>query len=259
MCDLPDVWLLSRMLEPCVGGIVSKIYIVGGPYKISIDNKYVEHREGVDELTSLLERKPATLTKIERHGRWLIFEIAVCNRKYVYCMVSGFDIGYEQTTHTTHVIVVGDRQICLSDSKRRGRITICNNVVVDAELAAEGCDMLDVTIVDFASLLGRDPRPIINVLGDYRAVSGLGTMIRSEVLYYAKINPLCAASSLTRDQCETLYKAIKYVCLLIIQQGGTADYKPVVYNQQQTAVGTVYNYMLGGRLVYTLFSPDNIT
>lgn len=259
MSDLPDVWLLSRMLEPCVSDIVSRVYIVGGPYKISIDNKYTEHRNGIDELTVLLEHKPAVLSKIERHGRWLIFEIAVCNRRYVYVIVSGFDIGFEQTPHTTHVIAVGNRQICLSDSKRRGKIAVCNNVVVDAELATEGCDMLEVVTSDFAALLNADARPIITVLGDNRVVSGLGTMIRSEVLYYARINPLCLASSLTRDQCETLCKAVKYVCLLVIQQGGTTTYKPAIYGQRQSLGGTVHNYMFGGRNVYTLFSPNNIT
>ena len=63
--------------------------------------------------------------------------------------------------------------------------------------------------------------PIKTALLDQTIISGLGNIYANEVLFYAKVNPLKSAGSLTKDECEKICEGACEIIKEAIKMGGT--------------------------------------
>ncbi|MGW0038230.1 Fpg/Nei family DNA glycosylase [Gordonia sp. NPDC003376] len=78
-------------------------------------------------------------------------------------------------------------------------------------IASLGPDVLALSRDEFADILAGSGGRIKNVLTDQRIVAGIGNAYSDEILHAAKMSPFATAKTLTADQVETLYAAIRDV------------------------------------------------
>jgi formamidopyrimidine-DNA glycosylase len=118
----------------------------------------------------------------------------------------------------------GDEQLRLVDSSHLARV----NLLSEAELyerlplAELGPEVIseEFTLDAFAGMLKRR-RQIKALLLDQRVLAGLGNIYVDESLFEARIHPLRAASSLTFEEVERLYRAIRRIVPEAIALRGT--------------------------------------
>ncbi|MFT4087129.1 MAG: DNA-formamidopyrimidine glycosylase family protein [Gordonia sp. (in: high G+C Gram-positive bacteria)] len=78
-------------------------------------------------------------------------------------------------------------------------------------IATLGPGVLDLSRDEFASLLAATGSRIKTVLTDQRIMAGVGNAYSDEILNVAKLSPFAAAKSLTAEQVDALYAAMRSV------------------------------------------------
>ncbi|QRY63092.1 Fpg/Nei family DNA glycosylase [Gordonia sp. PDNC005] len=80
-------------------------------------------------------------------------------------------------------------------------------------IATLGPDVLQLTRDDFGTILTSRTSRIKNLLTDQRVVSGVGNAYSDEILHTAKLSPFATAKTLSDDQVDALYNAMRSVLL----------------------------------------------
>jgi len=79
----------------------------------------------------------------------------------------------------------------------------------------------------FHQQLRKRKTPVKTALLDQKLVVGIGNIYACEALYFAGIHPARPCNSLSRDESDALYRAIRHVLRIAIEAGGSTlkDYK----------------------------------
>ena len=153
-------------------------------------------------------------------------------------LVSGQQIGEFYQEHPApekhdHVVfhMENDTRVTFNDARRFGAMDLAPTAEVEAHkmLSSLGPEPLSNYLNDtylVAALAGRNA-PIKTALLDQRLIAGLGNIYVCEVLFRAKISPMCKAKDLSKEQVSTLVPIIRTVLEEAIEAGGSSlkDYR----------------------------------
>ncbi|KAK8913589.1 Formamidopyrimidine-DNA glycosylase [Platanthera zijinensis] len=104
-------------------------------------------------------------------------------------------------------------ELSFTDKRRLAKVRLLKDPEAVPPISELGPDALlePLQIDEFAEVLRKKKTAIKALLLDQSFVSGIGNWIADEVLYQASIHPLQTASSLSREECESLHRSIKEV------------------------------------------------
>jgi len=128
---------------------------------------------------------------------------------------------------------------------------------MNAAVSELGPDVRSITFEDLVAGISKRQRSMIGaVLLDQKILSGIGNYLRSEVLYYARIDPRRKIASFEDRDYRHLYKAITYVYKKVIDSGGELEYSggtyiPRIHGQETDKKGRkIVMEKISGRFMY---------
>lgn len=166
---------------------------------------------------------------IKRVGKWLIFET---EDRYLlshlrmegkfYLKDKKEDKGKHE--HVTITFYDGGT-LRYEDTRKFGRMNLIKkeDLMNTESIAKQGLEPGDKNLTSEYLLekFKNKKLPIKSVLLDQTIISGLGNIYVNEVLFYAKINPLRSANSLTKEECELITIGADEIIKEAIKMGGT--------------------------------------
>ncbi len=206
MPELPEVQTTINELRPFViGKRIDKVDVLAE--KTVAQPSAAGFRQGL---------AGSRITALERRGKHLIFELDNGLFLIVHLRMTGSLIlkpASEEPEKFIRVIIYlsSGTAIHFRDVRRFGRMWLVkdkNSVV--GKLGPEPLD-LEFTPEVLARILGKRKTDIKSLLLDQTLIAGIGNMYADEALYHARIHPLRAAKSLTREEIQRLYAAIQKV------------------------------------------------
>lgn len=101
----------------------------------------------------------------------------------------------------------------LTEAGTRKRLAgwIVRDVTEVERIAGLGPEVLGLSREDFADLLAQSGSRIKTVLTDQRRMAGIGNAYSDEILHTAKLSPFATADSLSAEQVDALYEAMRGV------------------------------------------------
>lgn len=217
MPELPEVETIKNELSPHVLG--RKIT------DVQILSRYVVRKPEAEKFPSrILGQK---ITDVGRRGKYLIFclesgEYLVIHLKMAGSLLLGHN-PEEAPKYTRAVISLNSGgKIYFRDPRHFGRMWLVKNV--GEALGKLGPEPLssDFTPEVLIGLLKKRKAPIKALLLDQNIIAGIGNMYADEILHDAGIHPLRSAESLSRDEIERIYRAIKKILPAAIESGGAS-------------------------------------
>ncbi|GMI93939.1 MUTM homolog, MUTM homolog-1, FORMAMIDOPYRIMIDINE-DNA GLYCOSYLASE 2 [Hibiscus trionum] len=119
-------------------------------------------------------------------------------------------------------------ELSFTDKRRFARVRLLKDPTSVPPISELGPDALfePMTVDEFTESLGKKKIAIKALLLDQSYISGIGNWIADEVLYQARIHPLQASSSLSKENCATLHKCIKEVIETSVEVGADSSQFP---------------------------------
>ncbi len=166
---------------------------------------------------------------IKRRGKWLIFET---EDRYLLShlrMEGKFFIKdkTEEKAKHEHIIFTFEDNSTLRyhDTRKFGRMNLIKKeeLATTPSIAKQGIEPGEKELTStylLAKFKGKK-LPIKTVLLDQSIISGLGNIYVNEVMFYAKINPLREAQTITKEECELIVKGSNEIIKEAIKMGGT--------------------------------------
>ncbi|XP_050884460.1 formamidopyrimidine-DNA glycosylase isoform X2 [Lathyrus oleraceus] len=104
-------------------------------------------------------------------------------------------------------------EISFTDKRRFAKVRLLKDPTSVPPISELGPDALfePMTLDEFTGRLHKKKTEIKALLLDQSYISGIGNWVADEVLYQARIHPQQSASSLSGENCSTLYECIKEV------------------------------------------------
>lgn len=171
----------------------------------------------------------ASFIDIKRRGKWLIFEtehyylLSHLRMEGKYFIKDKSD---EKDKHE-HVIFIFDDDTTLryADTRKFGRMRL----ILKDELEQTDCIKKQglepgekaLTADYLLQKFQNKHIPIKTALLDQTIISGLGNIYANEVLFYACVNPLKSALSITKEECERIVLGASKIIKEAIEMGGT--------------------------------------
>jgi formamidopyrimidine-DNA glycosylase len=186
----------------------------------------------------------ARVVRLRRRSKYILLDLDSKETLIVHLgmsgrmLVSGQQIGEFYQEHPApekhdHVVfhMENDTRVTFNDARRFGAMDLAPTAEVEAHkmLSSLGPEPLSNYLNDtylVAALAGRNA-PIKTALLDQRLIAGLGNIYVCEVLFRAKISPMCKAKDLSKEQVSTLVPIIRTVLEEAIEAGGSSlkDYR----------------------------------
>jgi formamidopyrimidine-DNA glycosylase len=215
MPELPEVETVVRGLRaPLIGRSITGVS-VAWPRTIA--------RPSVDDLVARVVGRRITL--VGRRGKYLIIGL---DQGYllIHLKMSGrLQVVPAAHPPDKHVRVLFDldngQQLRFQDVRKFGRLyAVDDPAEVTVGLGPEPLAD-DFTLDEFCHLLSRRSGRLKSLLLNQQFLAGLGNIYADEVLFSARLHPLRKASSLTRDEQDRLYRAIRTVLGHAVASRGT--------------------------------------
>jgi formamidopyrimidine-DNA glycosylase len=206
--ELPELEIIALLLTDELSGKSIK--------KIVVHNHIVVHGQPVSEFESLAVGE--AFDSVRADGKFLI--LSMTNHEFVVNpMLTGrfrFVTRYKKPTSYDMVSVqTGEGTLWYSDRKKMGRIYLIpkGDYSPVAGFADRGPSALDpdLTLEVFRNRIKRHTGQIKNVLRNQRFVKGIGNAYADEILVYAGILPFRRRPTLSDDEVENLYQAMRKV------------------------------------------------
>jgi formamidopyrimidine-DNA glycosylase len=120
----------------------------------------------------------------------------------------------------THAILrlASGRELRFTDPRRFGRLSISRT----GDFEAGGVEPLEVDFEEFFALFRGRKTPIKSALLNQKLLRGVGNIYADESLFRAGIRPRRRAASISRDQMQKLFVALKEVLREAIALGGSS-------------------------------------
>jgi formamidopyrimidine-DNA glycosylase len=221
MPELPEVETVRRTLEPAIGARIGEVW----------DSGKGLHMGRKPPRKKLLALAGATITKIRRHGKYLLVESDRPQMLLAHLGMTGRLLIVPATTprakHTHLVMGLGHgRELRFVDARRFGLIDVVEKGK-EAEheaLAVLGPDpLVDGIDADRLYAQSRKKRATLKAFVlDQSVLAGVGNIYASEALWRAKLRPSKRAKRLTATAAQTLASAITEVLDNALTNGGTS-------------------------------------
>jgi formamidopyrimidine-DNA glycosylase len=171
------------------------------------------------------------IDEIDRRGKYLIFRLPNGEALILHFRMSGsllLDSGGASDPYTRNTFHLDNGAgLHFRDPRKLGLVWLVTdeNTVV-GKLGPEPLDPT-FTATDLGEWFQRYSAPIKAVLCDQRLLAGIGNMYADEALFAASLHPLRVTNSLSADEVERLYKAIRRVLEEAIDSYGASinDYR----------------------------------
>lgn len=210
MPELPDLEAIKTFLNPRLAGV---------------------RIEQVEVLQSLVIRQPSvtafipiltgnTFGKIERQGKFLLFTFESKHILAIHLMLVGrlqYCEPKERRKPRTCLILnlANGKQLRYLDSKLMGKIYLVGKGRLSSiprwnELGPDALDE-EVTLEVFRKRLKQHGGQIKNILVNDRFLAGIGNAYADEILFEARVYPFWARASLSAEEIDSLYHALRSV------------------------------------------------
>lgn len=220
MPELPEVETTMRGLLPLLlNRQLAKVTVRAEKLRFPFPPRFAQRLTG------------ATVTSLNRRAKYILIGLDSGETLLVHLGMSGRLVkahsGDPLNKHD-HVVIDTDKgdQLRFHDPRRFGLmdIAITNDYHNHKLLAAIGPEPLsdDLTLDHLAKVFAGKKVPVKVALLDQRLIAGLGNIYVSEALYYARIDPVRLAGSLTKAELKRLIPAIQQVLNASINAGGTS-------------------------------------
>jgi formamidopyrimidine-DNA glycosylase len=216
MPELPEVETIVRGLrEPLIGRQFSGVRV--GWEKLVAKPAVEEFERG------LVGRR---ILGVKRRGKYLIFVLAGGGSLIVHLRMTGrlliVNSGDELDKHDHLIFELDDgRELRFNNVRKLGRLYLVDDEdEIVGRLGPEPLDD-DFTPADFAALLSGRRGMLKPLLLNQRFMAGIGNIYADEALFAARIHPERRADTLTAEEIECLYHAIRRVLRQGIENRGT--------------------------------------
>jgi formamidopyrimidine-DNA glycosylase len=181
------------------------------------------------------------IDRLERRGKYLLFHLSSGQALIIHLRMTGaLLLNPEQQDRYARVIFHFDdgSRLAFTDRRRLGAIWLTDDAkTVTHKLGPEPLEA-HFTAETLARLLQKCQAPIKAVLLDQSLIAGVGNMYADEALFLARIHPLRKASSLSRQEIQKLYQAIRQVLQkAIASKGASID----TYKRPDGDTGTAHH------------------
>jgi DNA-formamidopyrimidine glycosylase len=201
-----------------VGRMITRWGFVGGKYTDQVP-------EGFAELEAAL---PVRVEEVSCHGKFIYFKMKDADGGCHVAMHSLMMSGRWRSTYDDYckwfMDLDGGSDIWFSDPRSLGTISFTTDPqVLKDKLVTLGLDILTehFTLPLFKELVQkRGKLNITSFLMDQSILSGCGNIIKTEALYDACISPLRKIGSLSENEQELLYQAVRVIPRLAYNHGG---------------------------------------
>jgi formamidopyrimidine-DNA glycosylase len=217
MPELPEVETIRRELAPrLVGRTITRL---------SMGWEGCVDRPGVDTFCDQVVGR--RIEEVGRRGKFLVLTLSGGKSLLVHLRMTGSllvkDPGEPEDTHTRLVFYLDDgRELRFRNVRKFGRLYLVddpNEVVGD--LGPEPLEE-QFSLADFRALFQNRRGMIKPRLLDQSFLAGLGNIYVDEALFRARIHPRRTAESLTMDELDRLYQAIREVLEEALAHQGTS-------------------------------------
>lgn len=225
MPELPEVETVRRTLEAgLLGRRIASVTRVAWPRTIAAPAVDVFQERVHDRL----------VTSLERRGKYIVIRLDHDESLVVHLRMTGrltLGAATDEADAHTHVVfqLVDGGQLFFNDTRKFGRIWLLSNADLEALFAHLGPEPLEeaFTRATFHFLLRHRKGRLKPLLLDQSLVAGLGNIYVDEALWTARLHPLRTVLSLTDDDVDRLYDAIRSVLTEAVHRRGTSfsDYR----------------------------------
>ena len=220
MPELPEVETVRRTLEPAVGAKIVSVWDSG-------KGLHMARKPPRKKLRALAG---ATITRIHRHGKYLLLETDSPQTLLVHLGMTGRTLivptASPRAKHTHVVVNLGDRELRFSDPRRFGQVDVFER---GKESEHEGLSMLGPDgLFEPATgeyLFAKSRKKAVSLKAfilDQSVIAGVGNIYASEALWRAKLRPTTRAKKLSHAKAELLAAAIHEVFDNALTKGGTS-------------------------------------
>lgn len=187
------------------------------------------------------------IKNVRRKGKFVVFELSNSYLVVHLRMTGHFviidekkkkdkkDPMHEKVNQYIHFILKfkDGTEAALSDLRKFGKISLIkkDDFEKDATMSKIGIDPLtpEFTFEKFLEVLKNKKGNIKQILLDQSLIAGIGNIYSSEILWTAKISPLRKIDSLDKKEMEQIFKAIKKVLQIAVENRGDSesDYRDI--------------------------------
>ncbi len=220
MPELPEVETVRRTLAPAVGAKILAAWDSG-------QGLHMARKPPRKKLRALAG---ATITRIHRHGKYLLIETDTPQTLLVHLGMTGRTVivpkDKPRAKHTHVILDLGDRELRFVDARRFGQIDVVERGKESEHegLAVLGPDGL-LEPADGAYLFAKSRKKNATLKAfvlDQSVIAGVGNIYASEALWRAKLRPTTRAKKLTLAKAHTLAAAIHEAFDRALTKGGTS-------------------------------------
>ena len=235
MPELPEVETVRRGLEPAMKNqLISKADVNRPDLRWPFPPNMADRLTGARVL-GLRRRSKYILIDLDSNET-LIVHLGMSGRM----LVSGIQLGqffldYPAAEKHDHVVfhMENNARITFNDARRFGMMDLASTAVVEQHklLASLGPEPLGNYFDEaylISALVGKKT-PIKSVLLDQRIIAGLGNIYVCEVLFRAKISPMCRAGDLSKPHISKIFLIIRD--LHLIHKTETRSYTKIPFGK----------------------------
>jgi formamidopyrimidine-DNA glycosylase len=216
MPELPELEVATEVLNRRVAGqSFSGVEVIppGGPIVV----RDLTHAGFAPSLTG------QRLESVTRHGKFLRFTFQASLFLVINPKLTGrlqLAAPNEKRMPKTHIIFTlsGGGQLRYVDQKLMGQMYLTPSLEAVPDFGGMGPEALEVSLADFRARLKRFPGEIKSTLTQSRCVAGIGNAYADEILWAAQIHPYRRRASLSAQETERLYAAMRSTLLEAIEK-----------------------------------------
>jgi len=168
---------------------------------------------------------------VSRRGKNIIIKLDSGHYILVHQKLTGSLLaGAEIKNPYLHLILFLDKgQLALSDLRKFAKVVFLENLEDYPDYKNLGVEPLsrEFTLEKFQEILRQTRGKTKKVLMDQNKIAGIGNIYSDEILFEAKISPLCEVKNLKEKEIKILYQAIKKILKKAVVAKGTSvsDYR----------------------------------
>jgi formamidopyrimidine-DNA glycosylase len=213
MPELPEVETIARQLR--ARGVEGKSIL-------SVTVNWAKMVEPLSVAAFAKAIKGTTIDRVSRVGKWMMFSLSSGKTIMIHLRMAG-SFSMERGSHDRLVLKLSDGlSLYYRDTRKFGRWKLVDDP--NEILSQLGPDALTSSFTQnyFSEAMCKRHRMIKPLILDQSIVAGLGNIYADEALWESKVHPERLSDSLSDDELAALYKAIKQVLTVGVNNRGTS-------------------------------------
>lgn len=211
MPEFPEVYTIVTDLKKHLEGLTISDVILCDDYKLKCD-------EGLEDLEQVLHSKK--INSIHQQGKYIFIELDNVTIVVHLAMTGKLLIrspGFKHDKHVRAIFVLTKKGIKLElrfiDVRMFGKVLLLTKSGAQKLINKLGPNPLSETLSpeNFHAIIKSKKTSIKNVLMDQEKISGMGNVYVTDALWIAKLHPLRATSTLTKEETNILLAACREI------------------------------------------------